>query len=63
WLTRGVNPAAQTFERTPLPFLGLALARIVLSLPALYLLARPIVPVAAGRLCAEADPHDRFTKT
>ncbi len=61
WLTRGVNPAAQTFERTPLPFLGLALARIVLSLPALYLLARPIVPIAAGRLCAEGDPHDRFS--
>jgi hypothetical protein len=60
WLTRGVNPAAATFERSPAPFLGLALARAVLSLPGLYFLARPIVPVAAGRLCAEADPADRF---
>jgi hypothetical protein len=61
WITRGVNPAAATFERSPMPFLGLALARVVLSLPALYLLARPIVPIAAGRLCAEVDPQDRFT--
>jgi hypothetical protein len=61
WLTRGVNPAAATFERSPWAFLGLALARIVLSLPGLYLLARPVVPVAAGRLCAEADPEDRFS--
>ena len=60
-LTRGVNPAATTFERSPTAFLGLALARVVLSLPGLYLLARPIVPVAAGRLCAEVDPMDRFS--
>ena len=60
-LTRGVNPAAATFERNPAPFLGLALARVILSLPGLYLLGRPIVPVAAGRICAEADPADRFT--
>ena len=60
-LTRGVNPAVATFERTPAAFLGLALARAFLSLPGLYLLARPIVPVAAGRLCAEADPADRFS--
>jgi hypothetical protein len=59
-ITRGVNPAATTFERSPAAFLGLALARVVLSMPGLYLLARPIVPVAAGRLCAEADPADRF---
>ena len=26
-----------------------------------YFLARPIVPVAAGRLCAESDPADRFS--
>jgi len=56
-----VNAAVATFERTPSPFLGLALARLVLSLPGLYLLARPIVPVAAGRLCAENDPQDRFS--
>jgi hypothetical protein len=60
-LTRGVNPAATTFERSPAAFLGLALARVVLALPGLYLLARPIVPVAAGRLCAEADPAERFS--
>src|SRR4029079_12278364 len=60
-LTRGVNPAAATFERSPAAFLGLALARVFLSLPGLYLLARPIVPVAAGRLAAESDPEDRFS--
>lgn len=60
-LTRGVNAAAATFERSPAPFLGLALARAILALPGLYLLARPLVPVAAGRLCAEADPADRFS--
>jgi hypothetical protein len=60
-ITHSVNPAATTFERSPAAFLGLALARVILSLPGLYLLARPIVPVAAGRLCAEADPMDRFS--
>jgi hypothetical protein len=60
-ITTGVNPAATTFERSPAAFLGLALARVVLSLPGLYLLARPIVPVAAGRLCAEVDPAERFS--
>jgi hypothetical protein len=29
----------------------------------LYLLPRPIVPVAAGRLCAEADRAGRFSST
>jgi cobalamin biosynthesis protein CobD/CbiB len=62
-ITRSVNPASTTFERSPGAFLGLALARVILSLPGLYLLARPIVPVAAGRLCAEVHPADRFTVT
>ena len=60
-ITRSVNPAATTFERSPAAVLGLALARVILSLPGIYLLARPIVPVAAGRLCAEADPAGRFS--
>ncbi|HSO31485.1 MAG TPA: hypothetical protein VLT33_03185 [Labilithrix sp.] len=60
-LTRSVNPAAATFERSVAAFLGLALARALLSLPGVYFLARPIVPVAAGRLCAETDPADRFS--
>ena len=60
-LTRGMNPAAATFERSAAAFLGLALARVFLSLPGVYFLARPIVPVAAGRLCAESDPADRFS--
>jgi len=61
WVVRSVNAAAATFDRSPAPFLGLALARAILALPGLYLLARPIVPVAAGRLCAESDPGDRFS--
>lgn len=60
-ITHSVNPAATTFERSPAAFLGLALARVILSLPGLYLLARPIVPVAAGRLCAEVHPAERFS--
>lgn len=60
-LTRSVNPAAATFERSMPAFLGLALARAILALPGFYFFARPIVPVAAGRLCAESDPADRFT--
>jgi hypothetical protein len=60
-LTASINPAVTTFERSPAPFMGLALARVILALPGLYLLARPIVPVAAGRICAEADPADRFS--
>ena len=60
-LTRSVNPAAATFERSMPAFLGLALARAILALPGLYFLARPIVPVAAGRLCAECDPAGRFS--
>jgi hypothetical protein len=61
WIVRGVSSAAATFDRSPAAFMGLALARAILALPFLYLLARPIVPVAAGRLCAEADPGDRFS--
>ncbi len=62
WAVRGVNSAAATFDRSPAPFLGLALARALLALPWLYLLARPVVPVAAGRLCAESDPKERFVR-
>jgi hypothetical protein len=60
WLTRGINPAAMTFDRYPAAFLGLALARALLAFPVLYLFARPVVPVASGRLCAESDPEQRF---
>ncbi len=60
WLTKSFNSPAAAFERAPAAFLGLTLARAVLSLPGLYILAKPIVPVAAGRLIAEADPYRRF---
>lgn len=60
-IARSLDPAATTFERSPTAFLGLALARVILALPFVYLLARPIIPVAAGRLCAEADPTARFS--
>lgn len=59
-LTKSIAPASTTFERSPAAFWGLALARTVLALPGLYLLARPVVPVAAGRICAESDPSGRF---
>lgn len=62
-VTRELNSAATAFDRTPSAFLGLALARAILAAPGLYLFARPIVPIAAGRLCAEADPDERFTAT
>jgi hypothetical protein len=60
WALRSVNAPASAFERSPASYLGLALTRTVLSLPGLYLLSRPIVPVASGRLCAESDPAQRF---
>jgi hypothetical protein len=59
-LTRSFHSPAAFFERAPAAFLGLALARALLSLPGFYFLAKPIIPVAAGRLCAEADPMRRF---
>jgi hypothetical protein len=60
-LTRGVNAPAMTFERSPMPFLGLALARAICSLPGLYSMIRAVVPVAAARICAETDPYERFS--
>jgi hypothetical protein len=62
-ISRRVSSPAATFERAPASFLGLALARAILSLPGLYLFARPLLPVAAGVLCAETDPQDRFSST
>lgn len=63
WALRSVNAPAAAFERSPASYMGLALTRTVLSLPGLYLLSRPIVPVASGRLCAESDPAQRFWAT
>lgn len=60
WALRGVNAPAAAFERSPASYLGLGLTRTVLSLPGLYLLSRPLVPVASGRICAESDPAQRF---
>jgi hypothetical protein len=62
-LTRWVNAPAAAFERSPTAFLGLALARAILAVPVVSLLARPLVPIAAGRLVAEADPTGRFFAT
>jgi hypothetical protein len=59
-LTKPVHAAVATFERNPRAYLGLASARVVLSLPGLYAASRPVIPVAAGRLCAELDPGGRF---
>jgi hypothetical protein len=61
WVTRDLYGPAEAFERTPAPFLGLALARALVGLPVVYLLFRPIFPVCAGRLLAEHDPRDRFS--
>ena len=60
-VVRSANAPAMVFERNPAGFLGLALARVVLSLPGLYSLSRPVISVAAGRLCAESDPGRRFS--
>lgn len=58
-VTREFDSVTTKFERAPAAFLGLALARALLALPGLYLLARPIIPLASGRLCAEVDPSIR----
>jgi len=60
-VTRELYPAVTTFEKNPRTFLGLGLTRVVFSIPILYLFFRPILPVAAGRICAESDPEERFT--
>lgn len=60
-VVRSAYAPAMVFERNPAGFLGLALARVVLSLPGLYGLSRPVISVAAGRLCAESDPGRRFS--
>lgn len=60
WLTRGLDAPTAVFERDPAAYLGLALARAVLAVPVAYLFARPVVPVAAGKLCSDADPERRF---
>ncbi len=60
-VVRSVNAAASVFDRSPVPFLGLTASRAMLALPGLYLLTRPVIAVAAGRLTAEADPTDRFS--
>lgn len=59
-IARSANAPAMAFARAPAAYLGFALARVVLSLPGLYSLSRPVIPVAAGRLFAESDPHGRF---
>jgi hypothetical protein len=59
-LARSFDAPAAVFERSPAPFLGLGLARAILSLPGLYVMSKSIIPVAAGRLIAESDPHGRF---
>lgn len=61
WATRSFNSPAAFFERTPRAFLGLGLSRALFALPGLYFFGKAIVPVAAGRLCAEADPLERFS--
>lgn len=60
-IARSANAPAMAFSRAPAAYLGFALARVVLSLPGLYSLSRPVIPVAAGRLFAESDPHGRFS--
>jgi hypothetical protein len=60
WVGKAFDAPAAVFERSPAPFLGLGLARAILALPGLYVISKSIVPVAAGRLIAESDPHGRF---
>lgn len=61
-LGKSFDAPAAIFERTPAPFLGLGLARAILSLPGLYVMSKSIIPVAAGRLIAESDPYGRFAR-
>jgi hypothetical protein len=59
-VTKSVHGPCQAFERSPLPFIGLALFRLLLAPPFLYLLFRPIMPVAAGRILADNNAEARF---
>jgi hypothetical protein len=51
-LTRAVWPACLAFERAPWESAGLALARLVAGIPALYLVCRPMFPPAATHALA-----------
>jgi hypothetical protein len=59
-VTKSVHGPCQAFERSPLPFVGLALFRLLLAPPFFYLIFRPIMPVAAGRILADNDAEVRF---
>jgi len=59
-VTKSVHGPCQAFERSPLAFVGLATFRLLLAPPFLYLIFRPIMPVAAGRILADNDTETRF---
>ena len=47
-VTRSVHPACAAFEAAPYEAAGLALARLLAGLPGIYLVSRPLFPVAAA---------------
>jgi hypothetical protein len=62
-MTRAVWPACIAFERAPWESAGLALARLVAGIPALYLVLRPMFPPAATHtLVARADQAAEATR-
>jgi len=50
WLTRSMFAPASRYERAPYELTGLALARVLRYVPGLYLLVRPLYPVAASHI-------------
>jgi hypothetical protein len=48
-VARSVTPAVATFEEAPYEAFGLAAMRALASVPGLYLITRPLMPLAATR--------------
>jgi len=61
WLVKSVRSPATQAERSLPAFAGLLFVRAFTHVPVVYLMLRPLVAVAAGRVIAGRDPRARLT--
>ncbi len=61
WLVKSVRSPANHAERSLPAFFGLLFVRAFTHVPVVYLMLRPLVAVAAGRVIAGRDPRARLT--
>jgi hypothetical protein len=55
WFTRALYPPARELEARPAELAGIATLRALAFVPGLYLLVRPVLPVAAAHVVAGSD--------